>query len=47
MAIVVAVCNYLLHFPYWVSFQLVPILITAGFAVSVVNDVRKMRRPVS
>jgi hypothetical protein len=25
----------------------VPILITAGFAVSVVNDVRKMRRPVS
>ena len=47
MAIVVAVCNYLFHFPYWVSFQLVPILITVGFAVTVVNDVRKMRRPAA
>jgi hypothetical protein len=44
MAIVVAVCNYLFHFPHWVSFQLVPILITIGFAFSVMNDVRKMRR---
>jgi hypothetical protein len=47
MAIVVAVCNYLFHFPHWVSYQLIPILITIGFAFSVVNDVRKMRRPVA
>jgi len=47
MAIVVAVCNYLFHFPHWVSFQLVPILVTVGFVFSVVNDVRKMRRPAA
>ncbi len=43
----VAVCNYLFHFPHWVSFQLIPILITIGFAFSVVNDVRKMGRPAA
>jgi len=47
MAIVVAVCNYLFHFPHWVSFQLVPILVTVGFVFSVVNDVRKMRQPAA
>jgi hypothetical protein len=36
-----------LHFPHWVSYQLMPILITIGFVSSVVNDVRKMRRPAS
>ena len=43
----VAVCNYLFHFPHWVSYQLVPILITLGFAFTVVSDVRKMRRPAA
>jgi len=43
MAIVVAVCYYLIHAPDWVTFQLIPILITVGFVITVVNDVRKMR----
>jgi hypothetical protein len=40
---VVAVSYYLLHFSDWVTFRLIPIVITAGFALTVVNDVRKMR----
>lgn len=43
MAIVVAVCYYLFHFSGWVTFRLVPIVITAGFLVTVINDVRTMR----
>ncbi len=43
MAIVVAVCYYLFHFSDWVTFRLVPVVITVGFLISVANDVRKMR----
>jgi hypothetical protein len=43
MAIVVAVCYYLFHFSDWVTFRLVPLVITVGFLITVVNDVRKMR----
>jgi len=43
MAIVVAVCYYLFHFSDWVTFRLVPIVITVGFLFSVANDIRKMR----
>ncbi len=43
MAIVVAVSYYLFHAPDWVTFRLLPIVITLGFAFSVLNDVRKMR----
>jgi hypothetical protein len=42
MAVVVAVCYYLLHFPDWVTFRLMPIVITVGFLASVANDIRKM-----
>jgi hypothetical protein len=43
MAIVVAVCYYLLPVSDWVTFRLVPIVITVGFLFSVANDIRKMR----
>jgi hypothetical protein len=43
MAIVVAVSYYLFHAPDWVSYRLIPIVITVGFGLTVVNDVRKMR----
>ena len=43
MAIVVAVSYYLFHAPDWVTFRLIPIVITLGCVASVANDVRKMR----
>ncbi len=39
----VAVSYYLLNAPDWVTFRLIPIVITLGFVFSVLNDVRKMR----
>ena len=39
----VAVSYYLFHFSDWVTFRLIPIVITVGFLISVANDVRKMR----
>lgn len=42
MAIVVAVCHYLFHFSGWVTFRLVPIVITVGFLFSIANEIRKM-----
>jgi len=38
-----AVSHYLFHFSDWVTFRLIPIVITVGFLISVTNDVRKMR----
>ena len=35
----VAVSNYIFHWPAWVSFRLLPILILAGFVVSVASEV--------
>lgn len=34
----VAVSNYIFHWPAWVSFRLLPILILAGFVVSIVSE---------
>ena len=38
----VAVSYYLLQLSDWVTFRLLPIVITVGFGLTVVNDVREM-----
>lgn len=47
MAIVVAVCYYLLPVSDRVTLRLVPTVITVGFVISVVSDIVKMRRTAS
>jgi len=41
---VVAVSNYVFHWPAWVSFRLLPALILAGFIVSFVSEAARSAR---